>query len=307
MYSSGYHTALLGRMGYMPLQEPAYTLSPTTGLPIYPVVDSFPISSVPLSTQISDTVPFVEAPAGGGTISLPVYMNTIPVSLTQPGVTPSDIYNPTMAQPVQQLPPTPAPKPFPWLYVGIGAIALLLLSQKKSKPSIGAVNWEKLIIPGAVVIGGDILLKKLGLFGSAEGAANNAAIDDQVQSGNDAALRDLANSGIRPTLNGAQLASLATDIYNRGVASSFSVKASPENQNYIVDDIYQLRNTADIYALKQTFGTKKASTEWYSTCALFGFNCPSIDLDTWLRLVLDSEAITNINDLFSSKGISYTI
>ena len=100
---------------------------------------------------------------------------------------------------------------------------------------------------------------------------------------------------------------MATDIYNRGVANAFSTKASPENQNYIVDDFYRLKNTADIFALKQAFGTKEVTPSWFSTCALLGMNCPLMDLDTFVRFALDPEAITNINDLFYQKGISYTI
>lgn len=302
-------------MGYVPLDYVplanggAYT-TPSGFMPTHTIVPGttpLPVpQAAPVSSGfISDTVPFVSSPAGGGTMALPSPINPIPVTLTQPSVTVADIYS-QGPMPAQATTPAASAKPSPWIWVGVGALALVMLSKKKSS-QIGTVQWEKLIIPGAIITGGYIVLKKLGLFGSAEGAANNAAIESQVTAGTSAALHDLANSGIRPTLNGAQLASLAADIYNRGVANSFSVKASQENQNYIVDDIYRLRNTADMYALKQAFGTKKASAEWYSTCALFGFNCPSIDLDTWLRMVLDSEAVTNINDLFALHGIAYTL
>ena len=159
---------MIGRMGYVPIAEPRYSISPSTGQIIYPDTYMAPIVAIPRPGTVSDTVPFVQSPAGGGIISLPSSINPIPVSLTQPQVTAADIYNQPVVSPpfMQQLPPVTAPKPFPWLWVAVGAGALMLMSQKKSK-SVGAVNWEKLIVPGAIIIGGYIVLRKLGIFGSA--------------------------------------------------------------------------------------------------------------------------------------------
>jgi hypothetical protein len=294
---------LVGGLGYVPLDyspAPAHGYATTTqyqaGGVVVPVSDAvtYPVQVVPgIVSTPGEQATFIQSPTGGASGS-----PQVPAIPTGGAVA----IGPETTQVAQ-----PAALSNKWIWIGAAAVVLLAMSADKKKSSrVGAIEYEKYLLPAGLLVAGYFVLKNLGLFGSQSNEANNQALTTAVQSGTAAALSDLGKAGVRPTLNGSQLASLASDIYIRGTNSTFSAEASSEDQNYIIDDLYQLNNTADVYALKQIFGTKQASGSWFSTCALLGFNCPAYDLDAWIKAVLSAESLQNVNDLFYQKNINYS-
>lgn len=157
---------------------------------------------------------------------------------------------------------------------------------------------EDFILPVGIILGGYLLLKNLGLFGSANNASNNTSIDNATTTANQASLDQANSQGITQTLSNGQLSSLATDIYNQAIANG---------QDQIVADISQLKNIADLYALKVAYGTKQLAASAFSTCALFGFDCQSMDLDTTINQTLDAAHLQAANAYLSSVGINYVL
>jgi len=155
---------------------------------------------------------------------------------------------------------------------------------------------EDFILPVGLAIGGYLLLKNLGLFGSQDNASNNTSIDSSTTTANQASLAQVNSQGVNQTLSNGQLSSIATDIYNEAIANG---------QDQIVSDISQLKNIADLYALKVAYGTKQLASSAFSTCALFGFDCQSMDLDTTINQTLDATHLQAANAYLSSAGINY--
>lgn len=166
------------------------------------------------------------------------------------------------------------------------------------KRRIGKFDYEKLIVPGALLVGGYLVLNKLGLFGSPASAANNAAIDQSTGTTVAAAIVVAKSKGITQTIDDLQLSGIATYIYDSG--------SSPD-QDQVVSTIMEVQNIADWLRLIQLFGTKQASADFWSTCNWLGFNCQSLDLPSFLRLQLDAGHLSAINSFFQSIGINYSL
>lgn len=157
-----------------------------------------------------------------------------------------------------------------------------------------------LIVGGVVVIGVGIglyfLFKNGNPFASAANTSNNAAIDANTSASTASTLNTLAQSNIVPQLTNAQASALATDIYNKGYTG---------DQQTIISDLNQAVNDADIYLIMQYFGTKQAATSFLSTCNLLGFNCAALDLSSWVKSVLNSDQIAQINSNYQQDGMSF--
>jgi hypothetical protein len=157
---------------------------------------------------------------------------------------------------------------------------------------------EDYLLPAGLLVGGYFILKNFGLFGSTENASNNTSIDTSTATADAQSLAQVNATGVNQTLSSAQITSLAADIYNQAVAG---------NQDQIVADIGQLQNIADMYALKVAYGTKQLAASAFSTCALFGFDCQSMDLDSTINQTLDAAHLQTANNYLSSVGINYVI
>lgn len=183
---------------------------------------------------------------------------------------------------------------------GLAVLCGCLSCFNRGNRAVGKVDFEKYIIPAAVVIGGYVVLKKFGLFGSNASNSNNAAIAAQTDAANAASVSAAKAQGISQTVSDAQLASIATDIYNKAIASSV-------DQDGIVMDAIQVNTLTDLLRLKQLFGTKQVdiNDHWYSTCSLLGINCEAIDLDGVLKATLDSSHLSTVNNFLSAQGINY--
>jgi hypothetical protein len=196
-----------------------------------------------------------------------------------------------------------------WVMFAGSAAALGALSSGSRK--VSGTDYSKYILPVGLVIGAYFVLAKLGIFGkgslfdSNANTANNDTITAQVQQGTSQALQDLQTQGQTPTLNNSQLASLAADLYNQGIITDWFGGTTDTAQQVMVNDLAQVQNTADIYALKKTFGTKNAVASKLSSCYLVGVNCQVWDLDSWVKLCLNAGNVADINGLYNSRGIAY--
>jgi hypothetical protein len=179
---------------------------------------------------------------------------------------------------------------------GIGCLSCI-----PRRAVIGKFDWEQLIIPGAVLIGGYYLIKKTGLFsGPITGTGQaNAQTQAATAAANDASLKNAQNQGIVQTLTSSQLASLANDIYTQGLKD-------PPNQDQIQRDIIQANTLTDLLQMIKSFDTRPANTgSWLSLCALANIQCTSLDMATFVRLVLDQAHIQTVNGYLSDTGINY--
>lgn len=200
--------------------------------------------------------------------------------------------------------PVPAPatgsKIPTWVWVagGVGVIALM---QPKRKVS-GPFRWESLIVPGAVIIGGYLVLSKLGLFGSKDNEQNNQAVAAQTQQADQAALQQSGN----PTISTANAAAIADDIFLQATSSVFSNTVDRTAQDKIVQDIVgNVQNQADWFLIKVAYGSRKIATSPFSTCAVLGYNCQVFNLDATIKMAVDQDHVNDIHDFLISKGINY--
>jgi hypothetical protein len=164
--------------------------------------------------------------------------------------------------------------------------------------SLGKFEYSDLIIPGALIIGGYFVFKKLGIISNDTTKANSQT-SAQLQSALAASIAAAASKGDFQTLTDAQISSLANDIWTNGISSSV-------NQDQIVTDVIQANTLTDLLKIMQSFMTKPVNTgSWYSWCALFRVNCDVVDMGTFVRAVLDSSHLNTINDYLSAQNINY--
>jgi hypothetical protein len=161
------------------------------------------------------------------------------------------------------------------------------------------IPWEKYIIPAAVVVGGYFLLKNFGLFGGGAAAQNAQGITDSSAAGvNNAILQDKTAGGFA-TINTAQAAGIANNIYTAGVAD-------PADQDGIVRQIIQANTLQDLLLIIKAFGTKQAGGVM---CSIFGgflsATCGTYDLPSWVRATLDYSHLATVNGYLSDQGINY--
>jgi hypothetical protein len=165
---------------------------------------------------------------------------------------------------------------------------------------VGAIEYEKYILPVGLLIGGYIVLNKLGLFGSAANSSNNATTtaNNSAAVAKALAAANAAGSFQTSANSDAVLSGYATAIYQAGISS-------PVDQDGIVYTVINVNTLADLLRLIQLFATKQVAQSSFDTCSLLGFNCTALDLGGFLHAVLDMTHLTTINNYLSSTGINY--
>lgn len=200
--------------------------------------------------------------------------------------------------------------PSSWMIIaGLGALALIIyMAERKTKKgrkiglALSDKEWLDLSLKAGIALGVFFLvikpiLKTLGLLGDKNPDA--AALQDSV----DKSLKDLkANGGTQAeqTYTDTQYVTWANSIYNSGLQD-------PVDQSGIVNTVVNVNTTTDMLMLVKAFGTRKAATGTWNTCALLGFNCPEFDLSGYLHEVLDTQHLNNIIQYLSETGINYTL
>jgi hypothetical protein len=186
----------------------------------------------------------------------------------------------------------------PWWVWVAGGGALLMSGQKKAVGK--AFDYKDLIVPGALLVGGYLIITKLGL-GSNSNDSNNTAQSAAVVQANQAALQQATNAGVQPTLSQANAVALANDIFAQGTSGA-TASVSTTAQDKIMSDITgSINNVADWLMLKIAFGTRKAGASTLSPCSLLGWFCQEYDLDSFMKLALDSNYITDLHNFLQSK------
>lgn len=173
----------------------------------------------------------------------------------------------------------------------------------KSGNAIGKIDWQSLIVPAAVVVGGYLLLKKTGLFsGPLTGTGvNNSQAAASTAAANQASLNNATNQGIPQTITTSQAASLANDIFTQGILSS-------PNLTQVKYDIIQANTLTDLLQIISQFGTRQINTgNAFTLCALANINCQAVDMATFVRMVFqnDQSELQQINQYLSAQGINY--
>ena len=194
---------------------------------------------------------------------------------------------------------TPAAKNYTPYLVGGGVLAaLLLLGGNKKKKAIGGLNpgSETLLVGGAVVlVGGYFLVKNI--LPSLNPFGKPAALDvTATTTAQTAALNQAKAAGGSATYSADQYNGWANDIYQLGVTT-------PINQSAIVNDVVNVNNMVDLQSLINAFGIKETGDY---PCRSWGWFCTKYDLPSFLKFVLDTEHINNINLYLSAQGINYT-
>jgi hypothetical protein len=190
-----------------------------------------------------------------------------------------------------------------WAMFAGGAAALVALSSTGSRKISGSFKWEKLIMPAAIIVGGYLVLSKLGLFGSADNSTNNQAAAAQTAAADQQAYQSV---GANPTLSESNAQGIADDIFTQATSSVWSNQVSADAQDKIVGDVVRsVQNAADWFLIKLQYGSRKIATSPYSTCALLGFNCQVFNLDATIKGALDQDHISDIAGFLNSKGINY--
>lgn len=173
----------------------------------------------------------------------------------------------------------------------------------KSGNAIGKFDWQSLIVPAAVVVGGYLLLKKTGLFsGPLTGTGqNNSQAAASTAAANQASLNSATNQGIPQTITTSQAASLANDIFTQGILST-------PNLMQVKYDIIQANTLTDLLQIIAQFGTREVNTgNAFTLCALANINCSAVDMATFVRLIFqnDQTELKQINDYLGAQGINY--
>lgn len=170
--------------------------------------------------------------------------------------------------------------------------------------SIGKFDWTSLILPAALIGGGYLLITKVGNLFTGDNSSNNTDIAKANQQATQTAIDNAKAHGIPQTKSDSQLSSAADYIYT--VGSKHNGTGSSADQKSITDTVIgNVDTVTDYLRMKQLFGTKKVSTDFFSTCYILGFNCNAVDLDTFLKLALDESHIDGLKNYFVSQGIAY--
>lgn len=144
-----------------------------------------------------------------------------------------------------------------------------------------------------------VLYKVLNLFGKTaqgvtgivEGVTTNVGTAPS-QSVVDKANESLAVIGQKPTKTSAEIQSIANTIFENGRV--FNVGGLDTDTRAIVHELTKMQNEADVLTLIKYFGVRGRYT--------FGVQTKNdMDLFTWLRDVLDSDEVNEVNSNWSRK------
>jgi hypothetical protein len=171
----------------------------------------------------------------------------------------------------------------------------------RSKVS-GAADY---IIPlGFIGIAGFIAWK-MGLFSgtiTASGQTNSTAAANTAAT--TAAAFKASSQAIPQSLTDTQLNSMVNTImadYN----SNGDIFSGTTYTDDIVTQMSNLDNITDLYRLMMLFGTQPVSTAYISLCSEFGYDCEQLDLGSFLKVVLTSDQLAQVNDDLAGNGIDY--
>lgn len=160
-------------------------------------------------------------------------------------------------------------------------------------------TYEKYIIPIAVVVGGYFILKNFNLFGGSAADNNTSSINSGNAASINNSLAAAKASGDFATLTSAGAQSLATQIYNAGVAS-------PVDADTIKRSLIQVNTLTDLLMVSQAFGTKQAGG---AMCSLFGgflsSVCGTYDLASWVAANLSQQDIAQVDGYLADQNINY--
>jgi|SRR5882672_3193972 len=188
--------------------------------------------------------------------------------------------------------------------VGGGILAALLLftGKKKKGHSMGALNpsTQTLLIGGGVVlVGGYFLVKALPSLNPFPAATNPVDVTATMNA-QATALAQAKASGKAATYSADQYTGWANDIYKLGTSAT---TVDQNSQSAIVEDVTNANNMVDLQSLISAFGTKQAGG---TMCNLFNMYCDTYDLPSFLKAVLDTAHLGNINLYLQDAGINYT-
>jgi hypothetical protein len=179
----------------------------------------------------------------------------------------------------------------PLVWVAGAAGLIWLMTQTKSRGKVSGQSgqdYSKYIIPGAIVIGGYVILSKLGLFGDTGTGANNQQLTAGIAEATKKTIADLASKGVTPTLTQAQAQSIADNVFNAGLYQDTGYVAT------IFNELNLAKNDADIYLIMQKFGGRKVANSSWSLCSLLNLNCDAIDLNSFVTAVLNNAAVPGL-------------
>jgi hypothetical protein len=261
-------------------------------------------ASSPASDPLTDLPAATQGPAVNY-MALPTGVPAAPIAAPLPSAGISDAeyeadYNDAMSGfPFRGYPACPAKKAsiagiplMPGMVIaGLGSYMLL-----KKKKSMGDTTMDVLLI-GGLMVGGYLIYESI-FGGTGANSGNNSAIATQTAAANQTALA-ASQAQIAATLNSAQANSLATDIYNQGLLATLA------GDLQIMEDLNQIQNITDLYAIKTAFGTKQGTGTMVSMCNIFGVSCQAMDLDTWLKVCLDPSSLQLINSQLADQNINY--
>ena len=195
----------------------------------------------------------------------------------------------------------------PWL-LGAGALFFLVPDEKKKKKGkMGDIgkNWETLAVTGGIAVGAYFFVVKpiLAKLGIGVPAADKATTDAQADALAAAKLAAQQSGSTGATYTADQYTGWANDIYTLGGSDT---PVSQDNQQKIVNDVISSNTMVDLQTLISAFGVKPIGGSMLSWCGLFGAGCQSVDLPTFLKMVLDTIHLNYINSYLSAQHINYT-
>ena len=185
-----------------------------------------------------------------------------------------------------------------WVWVGGAGILLYAVSDKKKSAAVGKTS--DFIIPIALVVGGYLILKNLGLLGGSSAADQNTSATSQANT--DAINSSLASAqaaGDFATISAAQASGMANGIFNAGTSS-------PVDQDSIETILIEANTLTDLLMISQAFGTKNAGG---AACSLFGgvmsSVCTQYTLNSFVKATLDAQHLQSVNSYLTNQGINY--
>jgi hypothetical protein len=165
---------------------------------------------------------------------------------------------------------------------------------------VGAIEYEKYILPVGLVVAGYIILNKMGLLGGGANGSNNSttAANNAAATKADLAAATSAGGFQSSSNSDTVLSGYATAIYQEGIQN-------PVDQDAIVYNVINVNTLVDLLRLIQLFATKQVAQSAWDTCSLLGFNCTALDLGGFLNAVLDAGHLATINNYLTNQGINF--
>jgi hypothetical protein len=190
----------------------------------------------------------------------------------------------------------------PVLAIGGGLLLLALLSGgKKKKKTVGDVGGELVTVAvvGGVAAGAYFfvvkpLLQKFGVTPSAQQVATTDAQKSALAAAQ-AAAKQTGQEAESYTAD--QYTGWANQIFTLATATSGGVPSATQDQ--IVNLVIQVNTLVDLQQLIVAFGNRQAN------CLIFGLDCTTYDLPSFLKAALDSTHINTINGFLDDQGINY--